>query len=71
MADDPPHAYRGQPVTVRSSRAHRVWVLGLVAIPLIPGMTAAAVGKSPFAAFWITVFTGLGVGLAALLLPSG
>ncbi|WP_458681969.1 hypothetical protein [Prescottella equi] len=50
-------------------RAGIPWFLTLMSITLVPGLIAAAVGKSPFAILWITVFTALGISVAAALIP--
>ncbi|MBM4511172.1 hypothetical protein GS425_10970 [Rhodococcus hoagii] len=35
-----------------------------------PGAIAFALGRSPFAIFWLVVFTGLALGAVAAILPS-
>ncbi|EGD23711.1 hypothetical protein HMPREF0724_12542 [Prescottella equi ATCC 33707] len=41
-----------------------------VLLSLIPGAIAFALGRSPFAIFWLVVFTGLALGAVAAILPS-
>ncbi|PTR24176.1 hypothetical protein C8K36_108189 [Rhodococcus sp. OK519] len=37
---------------------------------LIPGAIAVGLGRTPFAIFWVVVFTALAIGVVAAVLPS-
>lgn len=41
-----------------------------VLLSLIPGAIAVGLGRSPFAIFWLVVFTALALGTVAAVLPS-
>ncbi|CAM3021492.1 Integral membrane protein [Prescottella defluvii] len=51
-----------------ASRAARLSMF--MVLSLIPGVIAVGLGRSPFAVFWLVVFTALAIGVAAALLPS-
>lgn len=45
-------------------------VLILAMLSLIPGAVAVGLGRSPFAVFWVVVFTALAIGAVAAVLPA-
>ncbi|MFM1725139.1 MULTISPECIES: hypothetical protein [Rhodococcus] len=62
-----PHRGRSHGHTAASRLAVAVT---FVLLSLIPGAIAFGLGRSPFAIFWLVVFTALALGTVAAVLPS-
>lgn len=53
-----------------STASQAGWLAAFVLMSLIPGAIAVGLGRSPFAIFWVVVFTALAIGVVAAVLPS-
>lgn len=69
MSASPNGPHRGRP-HAHTAASRAAVALTFVLLPLIPGAIAFGLGRSPFAIFWLVVFTALALGTVAAVLPS-